>query len=238
MAAGFRILFNGDSNVAGSELASPSTQGMAARLSEKCLATHVINLASDGASNDLIYDSTIKFLENNNNLRPQLVVIGWTEAHRVQWYLRDQWNHYRLWEINHLGVGIPVPEEYQKRYQHWVEHVQRDGMWQVALSSYWHNKIYNLHCMLKEKEIAHIFFNAFSGFKIQSQADYSLPWGGAFYHPYDDANSYIGYCQSQNYQEITPGWLHFPAQAHEEWAEKLFMHMKTNHYYDALFKRG
>jgi hypothetical protein len=202
------------------------------------LATHVINLASDGASNDLIYDSTIKFLENNNNLRPQLVVIGWTEAHRVQWYLRDQWNHYRLWEINHLGVGIPVPEEYQKRYQHWVEHVQRDGMWQVALSSYWHNKIYNLHCMLKEKEIAHIFFNAFSGFKIQSQADYSLPWGGAFYHPYDDANSYIGYCQSQNYQEITPGWLHFPAQAHEEWAEKLFMHMKTNHYYDALFKRG
>ena len=58
-----RILYNGDSNMAGSELESTDL-GMANKLSQLLNARHVINLATDGASNDLVYDSTLKFLEN------------------------------------------------------------------------------------------------------------------------------------------------------------------------------
>jgi hypothetical protein len=231
-----KILFNGDSNMAGAELTSPDL-GMANILGKIFNARHLFNLATDGASNDLIYDSTLKFLENNNNLRPDLVVIGWSEPARLQWFLTDAWGKSRLWEINHLGVGIPVPDQYQARYNQWLNYAKHDGAWHMALSSYWHNKIYNLHGILKQLEIPHLFFNAFTGFRLQNNQEYKLDWDDSFYHPYDDSKTYVNTSLGNNYLEITPGLMHFPAQAHDEWATTLHNYMLGKPCYAFVCKR-
>ena len=219
------IYFNGDSNIGGEELASKK-QGMAAQLAARFDAEY-INPATSGASNDLIYDQTMRYFEDPHNLKPDLVVIGWTEFNRIQWYLTDQWGHSRLWEINHLGVGIPVPEQYQKRHQHWKDNIVSDGHWNRALSDYWHNKIYNVHCMLTRKGIPHLFFNAFNHFK-KIHDRYELPWDESFLSPYSEELIYTKWCLAQGYNEITPGYMHFPPEAHAAWADVMYTHIKTH----------
>jgi lysophospholipase L1-like esterase len=82
------IYFNGDSNVAGTELPE-TTHGMAPKLAERFdgqYKTKFINDATPGASNDLIYEQTLDFLNNPSSPKPDLVVIGWTQFNRVQWF--------------------------------------------------------------------------------------------------------------------------------------------------------
>ena len=236
MVADFRIVFNGDSNVAGTELASLDL-GMAARLAKKLEATNTFNLASAGAGNDLIYDTTINFLNNNNNLFPQFMVIGWSEVSRIQWFVEDDWGKARLWEINHMEVGIPVPNEYKQRFAHWKEHTRTDSYWREVMTSYWHNKIYNLHKILEHRKIPHLFFNAFDAFKLPD-GEPEFSWNNSFYSPYNESGTYVHYCQNKNYQEITPGWMHYPPEAHEDWAETLYQYMRKNQTYDHICQRG
>lgn len=224
------IYFNGDSNMSGAELAE-STHGMAHRLAgmfDGQYRAKYINDATPGASNDLIYDQTMDFLKNPSNPKPDLVIIGWTEFNRVQWWLEDDWGKARLWEINQIGAGIAVPEKYQSRYQHWRKHVEKDGHWKLVQSTYWHNKIYNVHCQLDYLSIPHLFFNAFDYF-VLPEYQYHLDWNDRFLSPYDNKLIYTEWCLKQGYQEITPGLLHFDGNAHYTWASLLFDHINKHH---------
>lgn len=205
------FLFNGDSNVAGCELANPDVESMAAVISERHGA-RCVNLAKDGASNDRIYDTTLEYLRDNP--APDFVMIGWTEHGREQWY-----HDGRMYEINDLEVGERVPEQYRRRHQFWKMHIKHDTDWHRVMGYYWHNKIYNLHIMLKEKNIPHYFFNAF--FAFHGPIEQQLDWHGNFYQPYAQNRTYINWCQEQGYREITPGWLHFNSDAHKSWADEL-----------------
>lgn len=223
------IYFNGDSNVAGAELIE-STHGMANRLTEMFNQRYLakfINDATPGASNDLIYETTIDFLKNPDNPKPDLIVIGWTEFNRIQWFLVDEWNKGRLWEINQIGAGIQVPEEYKERYQHWKNHVESDGHWQLVQSTYWHNKIYNLHCMLDFQKIPHLFFNAFNYF-VLPHYQHQLNWNNTFLSPYNNSLIYTEWCKQNGYQEITPGLMHFDDRAHTQWAKLMYSHIKQH----------
>lgn len=208
------FLFNGDSNVAGCELEDPEQESMAAWISKHHCANYV-NLAVDGASNDRIYDSTMTYLQTT---RPDFVMIGWTEHGREQWYLEGQ-----MYEINHLEVGARVPEQYRRRYQFWKHHIQYDNDWHRVMGYYWHNKIYNLHMFLREKQIPHYFFNAFFAFQIPEQQQ--LDWHENFYRPYFQNCTYIDWCKQRGFSEITPGWFHYDAAAHKSWAEELISTM-------------
>lgn len=223
------IYFNGDSNVAGTELPEPS-HGMASKLSARFDGQYkakFINDATPGASNDLIYEQTLDFLNNPNSPKPDLVVIGWTQFSRVQWFLVDQWGNGRFWEINNIGVGIPVPEEYNDRYKHYVENVQRDGFWRMVQSAYWHNKIFNVHKLLEYKKIPHLFFNAFDDFILPKEVN-KLDWNNTFLTPYSDELIYTEWCLRSGFKEITPGWLHFEGAAHTQWANIMHEHIKQN----------
>lgn len=212
-------MFNGDSNVAGCELENPSKESMAAVISQhydaKC-----VNLSIDGASNDRIYDSTVEYLRTNSP--PDFIMIGWTEHGREQWYLNG-----KMHEINQLDVGERVPEEYRRRYQFWKNNIKIDSDWHRVLGFYWHNKIYNLHIMLREKNIAHYFFNAFFAFHIP--VEQHLDWHNNFYRPYWQNCTYVNWCIENDFKEITPGWLHFNADAHKSWAEELISIMTQDH---------
>jgi hypothetical protein len=223
------IYFNGDSNVAGTELPE-STHGMASKLAEKFdgqYKTKFINDATPGASNDLIYEQTLDFLNNPSSPQPDLVVIGWTQFSRVQWFLVDEWGKGQFWEINKIGVGIPVPEEYNDRYKHYVENVQHDGHWRMVQSAYWHNKIFNVHKLLEYKKIPHLFFNAFDEFILPTEVT-QLDWNNVFLTPYSNELIYTKWCQRQGYREITPGWQHYESAAHLEWATVMHKHI-TKH---------
>ena len=212
------ILFsNGDSNVAGTELERPETQSMAAALGKK-LGAQVINHAEAGASNDRIYDTTLDSLKSFYN-SPNFVVIGWTQFSRIQWFFDGRFN-----EINNMGVGKTLPEHAQSRYRYWRQNIANDGRYNHYLTRYWHNKIYNLHSLLNHAKIPHVFFNAFDDFALPEQEP-KLDWHGCFVEPYNDNMLYTKWCRQQGYAEITPGWEHYPAEAHEAWAEVLYQHI-------------
>lgn len=216
------VLLNGDSNMCGEELEDRSL-GIAPQLCNLLDSTGV-NLSLSGSSNDRIYDSTLDYIKNNP--APDLIVIGWSEYARVQWFLTDL--GYPEWlEINNLGIGKrEPPEEYNLRLQHW--HQTADTYeYRVGLSLYWHEKIFNLHKYLEHLEIPHVFFHAFHDFKVH-RTEYQLDWNNKFLSPYDASNTYVAWCAQQGYKEITPGWYHFEPAAQLAWAHKLYNYIKVH----------
>jgi len=212
-----KIIFNGDSNIAGEELTDRS-KSMAGVISQHFNAEYT-NLSLSGASNERIYNTTLDYL--NNNPAPDLVVIGWSEHGREQWYLNG-----RFHEVNNMGVGADLPDDLKRRYQFWKHHIQRDEHWFRIMSLYWHNKIFNLHTMLLEKKIPHYFFNAF--FAFPHMVKEQLNWEGHFFRPYSQNMCYVTWCQERRFEEITPGWQHFDEHAHKAWAEELLRVMRED----------
>ena len=215
------ILLNGDSNMSGEELRNKE-DSIGSQLCKMLNGTET-NLALSGASNDYIYDSTIEYLKTNT---PDLIVIGWTEMARVQWYLETE-GEGAFWEINNLRVGRPVPPEYQGRYDHWCKWMQKTEYYHNTMSFYWHEKIYNLHSILRYKKIPHVFFNAFHSFKIY-EPQWQLAWHNSFIGPYDWPSTYVNWCTDQGYKEITPGFHHYEPAGQRAWAERIYNHIIDN----------
>lgn len=205
-----KILFNGDSNVAGEELRDKS-KSMAGVIADHYNAES-INLALSGASNERIYNTTLEYLAKNPS--PDLIVIGWSEHGREQWYYNGQFH-----EVNNLGVGSSLPDQLKRRYQFWKHHIQTDPEWFKVMSMYWHNKIYNLHIMLQEKKIPHYFFNAF--FAFPHPENQQLDWKDQFFCPYHQNRCYVNWCVEHGFEEITPGWQHYNESAHLAWSNLL-----------------
>lgn len=226
------IYFNGDSNVAGTELVDPD-RGITGCLARR-LGMQYQNHAFGGASNDRIYDTTMADLFDRSTQkpllkwRPDLVVIGWTQFNRIQWFLVDQWQSGEFWEINNIGVGIPLPENFQSRYQFWQEHVHRDGHWQVVMSHYWHNKIFNMHCLLDYFKIPHLFFNAFDCFSTENVLPEQRDWNDRFMSPYDQSLIYVPWCTRKGFTEITPGHHHFDETGQSAWADCMYDYIQQH----------
>lgn len=223
------ILFNGDSNMNGEELDNRD-KSMAGVIAEHFGATST-RLAVSGASNDLIYNSTLDYINNPENIKPDLVIIGWTEHGREQWYFEGQ-----MHEINQLDVGQRIPEQFRRRYQFWKNHIQSEGEWHRVMGYYWHNKIYNMHLMLREREIPHLFFNAFNAFQIPNENEW-LQWHDTFFRPYHQNLCYVSWCRERGYKEITPGWEHYNEDAHAAWGKTMIDYMYNHQAYDSICKR-
>lgn len=204
------IYFNGDSNVAGEEL-KDRTKSMAGVIADHYKAEY-INEAVSGASNDRIYSTTIEYLRNNP--APDFILVGWTEFGREQWYFKGE-----MHEVNQLDVGNRIPNEFRRRQQFWKENIRKNPEWHRTMGYYWHNKIYNLHMMLAEKEIPHLFFNIF--FHFHHEENQYLDWHGCYHRPYEKNSTYINWCEEKDFREITPGWQHYDETAHLGWAQQM-----------------
>jgi hypothetical protein len=216
-----RILANGDSNMCGEELEdrSLSISSQVAQI----LGAELNNLSVSGSSNDRIYDSTISYVLTQP--KPNLVLIGWSEMCRVQWFLDDVFTFGEFVEINNLGVGRrEYPAVYKRRLQRWHE-ISNNLELRTHLSYYWHERIYNLHKFLQNRCINHLFFHAFHDFKIYDIKD-QLDWSNRFMDPYNGNNTYTRWCANQGYKEITPGWYHYEPAGQRAWAERVVEHIK------------
>ena len=215
-----KILINGDSNMSGEELTDKNLS-IGSQLC-KLLEGTEINLALSGASNDRIYNTTIEYIEKKKDI--DLVVIGWSEMSRVQWFMTDN-GYPEFVEINNLGVGRrEYPKEYDNRLAHWFETSNKTEH-RTGLSHYWHERIYNLHKYLEYYKISHVFFHAFHDFRIHN-TQYQLDWNNRFISPYNQNYSYIYHSMNNGYKEITPGWYHFEPAAQLAWAEYMFDHIQ------------
>lgn len=217
-----KILINGDSNMCGEELDDRS-MGIGSQLCQ-ILGGKEINLAISGSSNDRIYDSTLEYIYKNP--APDLIVIGWSEMARVQWFMTDV-EPVGFVEINNLGVGRrEYPPEYENRLRHW--HAVADNLDnRAALSYYWHERIYNLHKLLEHRKIPHVFFHAFHDFKIHYTQN-QLDWSNRFMEPYHWDNTYTHWCANNGYKEITPGWYHYEPAGQRAWSERLARYIQEH----------
>lgn len=224
-----KILFNGDSNMAGTEVGPKESipyylnEGIQSTVG----VTEYENLALAGASNDYIYDTTIEYLRNN---KPDLVVIGWSDAGRMQWF---NGNTGTMMEMNSIEVHKYDQEnrdndEYFRRSSLLKEKMTPTSDYAHEMALYWHNKIYNMHSMLDYMGIKHLFFSAFPMFNPRTiPGEYALNWGNGYYKPYE--TSYLAFCMQNNYRQMTKGQFHYEPAGQEAWANILSKHMAVRH---------
>jgi hypothetical protein len=230
------ILFTGDSNTAGEEL-NNYEDSMAAVISRHLGATHT-NLGITGEGNDYIYQSTIDYVKNNP--KPDLIIVGFTEVSREQWYLNG-----KLHSVLHLNGESLVSsklqpgefeEKFSRRQKIWENHIAHNGEWHRSVGIEWHNKMYNLHCMLKDQNIPHLFFHGFYCTQLFEQ-ECQLDWNNSFFHPYDPAYPYVEWCLNNGFAEVTPGFRHFGSDAQLAYANMLINHLESHSQYDTVCKR-
>jgi hypothetical protein len=213
------LFLNGDSNMSGAEV--PREQSIAWTLADLLGASVCTNWSLTGCSNDRIYDSMIKYLETNP---PDMIVIGWTESNRIQWFDNDIG---QLLEINAREISSqPYTVQQTTRAAAVRDLMTLNSPYGRYQSIYWHNKIFNLHRMLKYRQIPHLFFSAIDLFQSLEEK-YHFDWGPDYYHAYQ--TSYRTWGIQNHKQEVTPGRFHFVGSAQIEWAHMLFNHIRRTH---------
>jgi hypothetical protein len=216
------LYMNGDSNMAGTEVAKQDS--IPYHVQQTLQVENVTNHALAGASNDRIYDTTWEYLKDN---QPDFVLIGWSDAGRIQ--MLDHRTGNKI-ELNGLRVG-GVPEEWEGMFNLLKEKMTVPSDYSRMQSFYWHYKIFNLHNYLIYRGIKHLFFSAFDIFTLwplgsPDHFHYHLNWQNNFYKPYTTA--YVPWCLQNGYKQQTEGRYHFEPRAQKAWSDLLCTHIKEH----------
>lgn len=230
-----KIFFNGDSHTSGSELYYPTQDTFSYRLAKLLNADEVINLAIGGASNDRILRTTEEYLREckNSNDYPDLIVIGWSECCRTDWFVNGQYYSIFSQELTPEET-YKVDAERAKYYiDFWRQPENRNIM-----AKYYNDRIYDLHKQLEFLNIPHLFFMGVCSFEFELRStNFPQPneynnfmihydWGNSFWKPYDIDGSFVAWGKENGY-EITP-FFHLKEPAHEAFAQILYEHIKNN----------
>lgn len=236
-----KIYFNGDSHTCGSELRDPENNAYANIIAKKLNATIVGNPAVGGAGNDRILRLTNQYLDECEKTQefPDLVIIGWSETQRFDWFYDGQYRTYGSWED---GLSRETAQTIDSDRAKFHDEFLTDHFSLIGIMRYQHNQMYNLHLRLEHLKIPHLFFNAVQSFhelpsnlvykKLLSAADYEkefsapvpiLDWNDSFWLPYSTIGSFLAWGRENKYQ-VTP-LFHLEAKAHHAFAELLIEYM-------------
>lgn len=200
------IYANGDSHTAGI--------GVPVKLTfSQIVADHLqcklVNDAVVGSSNARILRTTKEFLSNHT---PKLIVIGWSTWEREEWFYNGQY-----YDVNSSGHSN-LPTELVNKYKKWV--VDQTPNVVDQKSSQLHKEIYELHCLLKDKNIPHVFFNCmYNFFSVEDKKD----WKYCYIDPYKNDSSYYWYLKNKGF--TTDDWYHYKQDGHRAWANFLIDHI-------------
>ena len=198
----------------------PRQQSIPYVLAELLGVSEYTNWSVAGCSNDRIYETTMQYLQTNT---PDMVVIGWTESHRIQWVDADTG---QLLEINADAISDqPYTIQQTVRATAIRDLMVLNSPYGRYQSIYWHNKIFNLHLMLKHRRIPHLFFSAIDLF-LPVEQEYHFDWESNYFSPYYE--SYRAWAMNNHKEEVTPGRYHYVGSAQIEWAHMLFEHMQVH----------
>ena len=221
------IYFNGDSNTIGTELSFPETEAFPYVLSNLLNASFQ-NDALAGASNSRILRTTDQYLYKCKSAQefPDLIILGWSSMEREDWYYNSDYRSLNSFSLNMDDVLTHSPD----RYNYWKENVKHNTQ-RRAMSRYFNNAIYNLHCELLDLKIPHLFFNALTSFSYDFNTNeddtvYEFNWGKNFIDPYNQNACMVEWAKSNGY--LPTEWLHFNKDAHTDFANLLFNYIMDN----------
>lgn len=226
-----KIFFNGDSHTDGAELLDPTNEAYSYRLAKLLDAEIVGNPAVSGASNDRILRTTEDFLRDCEEY-PNLIVIGWSEPIRYDWFYNGQ---YRTCRSETDGFSIKDSENHDPlRYQYLID-ILRNDMGYVH-SIYQQNQMYNLHEKLDYLNIPHLFFNAHMSFEycltktkqfLPYIEHYKFNWNNCFWNPYENIDGcFLDWGRARGYS-VTE-YNHLDKDAHNDFSHLLFNYIKDN----------
>jgi len=199
-----KLYVNGDSHSAGHDAGGPAFsygQHIADALSAEFICGAV-----SASSNDSIIARTVEYLENNT---PDCIVIGWSTWERETWQHNDA-----IYYITASGTDS-VPSELKSKYKQWViDSVTPEFQHRKEEEN--HIKIWQLHQLLKSKNIPHLFFNCYSHFYYVT----------SYIDPYDRNSTYYFWLEQHGYTPANPKFYHYGPDAHLAWAEFLLPHIK------------
>lgn len=186
--------------------------------------------AESASSNDRIIRTTNEYLKNNT---PDLIIIGWSTWERQEWF-----NQGIYWQVNSAPAGFDWPDSIKQQHKEWV--LSRLDIDYEKDMVHWHEKIYNYHLMLNEKNIKHIFFNTFSNFEPIStgRMRINIPkmynWGDSYVGPYQTDLTYYYWLKNSGFEESKKGHYHYKSDGHRAWADFIYQ----NYVQKVLTKNG
>lgn len=229
------LYVNGDSHTAGAEAtnsynwagddpkyehfdARPHPDNLAVswgKLLADLLARPLVCDAQGGGSNDRIVRTTKHWLEHNSD-QSVFMIIQWSTWEREEW----QWEDGSWIQVNASGIDT-VPAAWQQRYKQFVSSVN----W-TECNQRWHEKIWDFHGYLNNRNIPHVFFNGNSALDIQ--VNQRLNWGTSYIAPYDQSQTYDAILKSNGIKHRQPSRHHYGPDGHCFWAQHLLQYLKTN----------
>jgi hypothetical protein len=180
----------------------------------KKLNYNFVTNARSGASNDRILRTTKEYLEKNN--QNVFVLIGWSTTDRREFFIN---NEYYSFSPGYTPTNLRLEKEFKKYI------LSLDFKTQLDQNYYWHEKIYNFHLELNQKNIPHLFFNTFTVFnhdKHPSRETIFYDWNQQMIGPYKDGETYYGWLTDNGYKTVNKNSYHFGADAHKRWADRLY----------------
>lgn len=231
------IYFDGDDHVYGTELDDPDRQGQAAHLANFFDAEYV-NHAVPGSSVDQILWRTRDCINQckQSGDWPDLIVLGFPEWNRDDWFVNGQYRSANQSEINypkHVNA---------QRQQYYKETIASNARYLGAMAKYYNNVLYNLHTELFYLGIPHLFFNTVTSLRCDRDV-MTFDWAGYYINPYQLTFNYRNWCRYQGFTEITAGKFHYGTEANEAWASMLYDYIQqqnllTKDEYGSLYNLG
>jgi hypothetical protein len=230
-----RIFVNGDSHTSGSELYFPTQDAYPYQLAKLLNGEIIGNPAIGGASNDRILRTTEEYLREceRTNEYPDLIVIGWSEAGRTDWFVDGVYESIHSQNLTPERTTKIDPARAKFCIDIW-----RQPELVCTMARYFHERMYNLHQHLDYLKIPHLFFMAVNPLKVDLHRhnlimhetfDTSIieyDWNGCFWNPYeDDDGSFRTWGLKKGYP-ITK-WHHLNEDAHTDFAQTLYQYINT-----------
>jgi hypothetical protein len=240
------LYVNGDSNSAGAEAINPyafaeddplywalgrKPHPDNLRVSYGCIIANYLNAvlecgAESASSNQRIMRTTNEYLQTEP--KPDMIIIGWSTWEREEWF------HDGVYYQVTGGGTDTVPNVLKDQYKNWV--IKQDYIERERKLLEWHDKIYKFHIDLEQKDIPHVFFNAYSDFsQIRSrritthnatEAPPEYDWNGCYVDPYDQNHAYYYWLKNKGFDTVKPTSYHFGADAHQAWADFLYQGLR------------
>jgi hypothetical protein len=171
--------------------------------------------SKNGASNYWIESHIEYFLADSQWDPDTMLFIGWTSFEREEW----------PWLYSNISVcGGPdfgMPEPMKAKFNQW-KITLTDEYVQDCINM-WHDRIYQMHLRLRERNIPHLFWTTYDNFKsINNQHD----WHDNFYRPYDPVGCMCKVLEEKQLTAIDGDPFHYNATAQATWATELSTYAK------------
>lgn len=170
------------------------------------LGWQLVCYAESASSNSRIIRTTKAWLNHvgRQQWRQCVVIIQWSTWEREEWYVDSSW-----YQVTASGTDH-VPKELRLRYLQYISELN----W-LRVTEQAHRDVFGFHQQLRDRGIAHVFFNGNSDFSsITKRHD----WGQNYIKPYCSDYTFNKWLINNNFSTVRPGSWHFGAEPHSAWA--------------------